>query len=76
VLEEAKYTSSPSSLEVFSSIEGDSSDPFFFSNLDLHCFFYCPSFPHLQHTFTKFLGDLDLPLDLDIPLEDLDLFLS
>jgi hypothetical protein len=30
VLEEEKYTSPPSSLEVFSSVEGASSDPFFF----------------------------------------------
>jgi hypothetical protein len=35
-----------------------------------------PFFPHLEHTFTKFLGGLDQPLDLDLPLEDLHLFLS
>jgi hypothetical protein len=53
------------------------SDPFTFSTLlHLHCFLKCPYFPHLRHTFTNFLGDLDLPLDLDIPLEDLDLFIS
>jgi hypothetical protein len=77
VLEEAKYTSPPSSLEVFYSVEGAPSNPFTFSMLlDLHCFLKCPSFPHLQHTFTHFLEDLDLPLDLNLPLEDLDLFLS
>ena len=65
VLEESKYTSLPFTLEVFSSVEGAPSYPFTFSMLlDLHYFLKCPSFPHLRHTFTNFLGDLYLPLDL------------
>jgi hypothetical protein len=76
VLEEAKCTYHPSSLEVFSSVEGAPSYPFTFSTLlDLHFFLSCPSFPHIQHTFTNFPGDLDPPLDLYLPLEDLYLFL-
>ena len=74
MLEESKYASSPSSLEVFSSIEGAPSNPFTFSILlDIHCLLKFPYFPHLQHTFTNILGDVDLPLDLDLPLEDLDI---
>jgi hypothetical protein len=77
VLEEAKYTSPPSSLEVFPFVEGAPSNPFTFSMLlDLHFFLKFPYFPHLEHTFTNFPRDVDLPLDLDLPLEDLDLFLS
>jgi hypothetical protein len=64
-------------LKVFSFVEGEPSYPFTLSMfLDLHCLLKCPYFPHLQHTFTKFPRDLDLPLDIDLPLEDLDLFLS
>ena len=77
VLEESKYTSPPSSLEVFYSIEGSPSDPLTLSTLlDMHCFLKCPCFPHLQHTFTNFLTDLDLPSEFHLPLENLDLFLS
>jgi hypothetical protein len=77
VIEKTKYTSPPSSLEVFSSEEGVSYDPFTLSMfLDINFFLKCPSFPHIHHTFTKFSGDLDLPLYLDIPLEHLDIFLS
>jgi len=50
---------------VFASTEGASSDPFPSSGtLDLQSPFEVASFPHFQHTtFTGFPGDLDLPLD-------------
>src|SRR3984885_14283383 len=49
----------------FASAEGASSNPFTLSGaLDLHYLLKCPSFPHFQHTtFIGFPGDLDLPLD-------------
>jgi len=62
---------------VFTSIEGASSDPFPLSRaLDLQPLLYYPSFLHFQHTtFIGLSGDLDVPLDLDLPLYELFLFL-
>ena len=49
-------------------MEGVSLNPFAFSAfLDLQSFLYFPSLPHFQHFLIPFLGDLDLPLDLDPP---------
>ena len=76
VLEQAKYTSPPSSEVVFAFVEGASLDLFPFSwALYLQSLLKCPSFPHFHHTFTGFPRDLDLPLDLYLPLDDLFMFL-
>lgn len=69
ILKEANYTSPPSSEVVLTLTKEASSDPFPFSRiLDLQCFFWFPSFQHIQHTFIKFPS-------LDIPVKDLFLFL-
>jgi hypothetical protein len=43
---------------------------------DLHVFLKNPSTHPLHRTFTIVLGDLDIPMYLDLPLEDLFLFIS
>jgi len=76
VLEEAKHTSPPSFKEVLSSLEEPSLYPFPLSKiLDLQFFLKFSYVPHFQHPFTNFPPDLDIPLDLEIALEDLLLFL-
>ena len=74
---EARYASPPSYEDLFSYVEGESSYPFVFSTLlDMQSFLYCPSLPHFQNFLIPFPGDLRLPLDLDLPLDPLFLFLS
>ena len=74
--EDAKYTFPPSYEVFFTSTEGASSYPFpLLGALDLQSSLKFLSFPHFEHTFTCFHGDLYLPLDLDIPLKKLFLFL-
>ena len=69
VLVEAKYTSPPSSEEGFFSVEEVSSGPFPLSTLfALQFLLKWPGLPHFQHpVFRGSPGDLDLPLDLDLP---------
>jgi hypothetical protein len=64
-------------VEVFASVEEVLSDAFGFSSfLDLQYFLQCLVLPHFHHFLKYFLGDLDLPVDLDLPPEGLPGFLS
>jgi hypothetical protein len=55
-------------MEVFVYVEGASSDPLLLSTfLDYAIFLIMPTLPHFQHFLIDCLGDLDLPLDLDLP---------
>jgi len=70
-MEEAKNTSPPSFKEVLSSLKEPPLYSFPLSKiLDVQFFLKFSYVPHFQHPFTNFPGDLYIPLDLDLALQD------